>query len=211
MHSVKTTRCSLATFIDEPGLYELVSGSKLPAAKKFLDWVFPQASPPIRKYGQYKLFDNPNNHMFKIENETDLHTKVVQYIRRFYSGTILIGGFGENQDTDTKRINSWKKGYQKGQPDIIIMNNHMNYSGFCIRFKSPTNNYQVSEAYLEMKGKYKEDGYKFIISIDYDRIIVRIYNYMKGLRLPCPHCSHRGFSSQDTFKSRLKVIHRTEK
>ena len=83
--------------------------------------------------------------MFRIENETDLHTKVVQYIRQFYSGAILIAGFGENQD-DTKRINSWKKGYQKGQPDIIIMNNNMNYSGFCIRFKSPTNNYQVSEA-----------------------------------------------------------------
>ena len=132
--------------------------------KNSRDWVFPQASPSIRKYGQYKLFDNPNNHMFRIENETDLHTKVVQYIRQFYSGAILIAGFGENQD-DTKRINSWKKGYQKGQPDIIIMNNHMNYSGFCIRFKSPTNNYQVSEAQLEMKGKYKENGYKFIISM----------------------------------------------
>lgn len=132
--------------------------------KNSRDWVFPQASPSIRKYGRCKLFDNPNNHMFKIENETDLHTKVVQYIRQFYSGAILIAGFGENQD-DTKRINSWKKGYQKGQTDIIIMNNHMNYSGFRIRFKSPTNNYQVSGAQLEMKGKYKENGYKFIISM----------------------------------------------
>ena len=62
--------------------------------KNSRDWVFPQASPSIRKYGQYKLFDNPNNHMFRIENETDLHTKVVQYIRQFYSGAILIAGFG---------------------------------------------------------------------------------------------------------------------
>lgn len=47
--------------------------------------------------------------MFKIENETDLHCKVVQYIRGFYPETIMTAGLGENQDTATKRINSWKK------------------------------------------------------------------------------------------------------
>ena len=93
MHSVETTRCSLATFIDEPGLYELVFGSKLPAAKKFRDWLFPQASPSIRKYGQYKLFDNPNNHMFKIENETDLFT----YQSCAVHQTVLFRGY----------LNSW--------------------------------------------------------------------------------------------------------
>lgn len=60
--------------------------------------------------------------MFKKENETDLHCKVVQYIRRFYPEAIIVAGLGENQDTPAKRINSWKKGCQKGQPDIIIMN-----------------------------------------------------------------------------------------
>ena len=89
--------------------------------------------------------------MFKIENETDLHCKVVQYIRRFYPDAIIIAGLGENQDTSTKRINSWKKGYIKGQPDIIIMNEHKEYNGLCIEFKSPTNNYKTSEAQLEMK------------------------------------------------------------
>ena len=53
--------------------------------------------------------------MFKIENETDLHHKVVEYIKRFYPDAILIAGLGENQDTPTKRINSLKKGYMKGQ------------------------------------------------------------------------------------------------
>ena len=66
--------------------------------------------PSIRKYGQYKLFDNSDNNMFKIENETDLHYKVVQYISRFYPEAIIVAGRGENQDTSQKRINSWKKG-----------------------------------------------------------------------------------------------------
>lgn len=39
----------------------------------------------------------------------------------------------------------------KGQPDIMIMNYRNNHSGFCLEFKSPTNNYQISEAQKEMK------------------------------------------------------------
>ena len=37
--------------------------------------------PSIRKYGYYRLFNNPNTLIFKIENEYDVHTKVVQFIR----------------------------------------------------------------------------------------------------------------------------------
>ena len=59
------------TVINEPGIYELVFGSKLEFAKKFRQWVFNTVLPSIRKYGYYKLFDNPNNKMFKIENEMD--------------------------------------------------------------------------------------------------------------------------------------------
>ena len=51
--------------------------------------------PSIRKYGQYRLFNSPNNLVFKIESETDLHTKVVGYIRRFYPNALLIAGLGE--------------------------------------------------------------------------------------------------------------------
>ena len=53
------TRGKWCTFIDEAGFYELVFSSKLPTAKKFRDWVFTTVLPSIRRYGQYKLFDNP--------------------------------------------------------------------------------------------------------------------------------------------------------
>ena len=166
----ETRRWSETYFIDEAGFYELVCGSKLETAKKFRDWVLTQVLPSIRKYGQYKLFDNPNNHMFKIENEFDLHTKVVEYIRRFYPECILVATLGENQDTSCKRIDSWKQGYTKSSPDLLLMNYHKDYTG-CIEFKSPSNNYQISEAQKEMKKRYKENGYYFILSNDYDLII----------------------------------------
>ena len=79
--------------------------------------------------------------MFKIENETDLQCKEVPYIRRFYPEAIMTAGLGKNQDTRKKRTNSWRKGYMKGQPDTIIANYHKEYTGLCIEFKSPTNNY----------------------------------------------------------------------
>ena len=99
------------TFINEPGVYALVFGSKLPTDKKFQDWIFSTVLPSIHKYGQYKLFDSPWNKMIMIGNETDLHYRVVSLIRRYYPGSILVAGLGENQDTDDKRLNSYQKGY----------------------------------------------------------------------------------------------------
>ena len=175
--------------INESRFYSLIFSSKLESAKKFKHWVTSKVLPSIRKYGQYKLFDNPNNNMFKIENETDLHCKVVHYIRRFYPKAIIVAGLDELQDTCSKRINSWKKGYIKGQPDIMIMNYHNHCSGFCIEFKSRTNNYQVREAQKEMKKRYKKNGFYFMISNDYDLITKYIHIYMEGVRIPCKHCN----------------------
>ena len=84
-YPVKTTgQVHWSTFINESGFYSLVLSPKLETAEEFKHWVTSQVLPSIRKYGQYKLFDNPNNlNMFKIENKTDLQCKEVQYIRRF--------------------------------------------------------------------------------------------------------------------------------
>lgn len=76
---------------NESGFYSLILSSKLESAKKFKHWVTSPVLTSNRKYGQYKLFDNPSSNMFKIiENETDLHYKGVQYIRRFHSNAILL-------------------------------------------------------------------------------------------------------------------------
>ena len=106
-YPVKTKgRVRWSTFINESGFYSLVLSSKLETAKKFKHCVTSLILPSIRKYGQYKLFDNPNNlNMFKIENKTDLQCKEVKYIRRFYPEAIMTAGLGKNQDTPKKRIN----------------------------------------------------------------------------------------------------------
>ena len=97
-----------------------------------------------------------------IGNETNLHYKVVDLIRRYYPDSILVGGLGENQDTEDKRLDSYKKGYTRGQPDLMVLDYHKDYKGLCIEFKSPTNNYHVSEVWnaiydKKITCKYEEE------------------------------------------------------
>ena len=198
---------SMCTYINESGFYSLVLSSKLETAKKFKKFVTSEVLPSIRKYGYYKLFDNPNNKMFKIENEMDLHSKVVNLIRNFYPDAIMVPGLGENQDTPEKRINSWKKGYLRGQPDLMILNYHKDFNGLCIEFKSPTNYYEISDAQKEMKERYKRNWYKFILSNDYDYICKRLHKYMDGVRIPCKYCT-RAFINKEKLEIHYKVIHK---
>ena len=198
------------TFVNESGFYSLVLSSKLESAKKFKHWVTSQVLPTIRKYGQYKLFDSPWNKMITIGSETALHYKVVDLIRKYYPDSILVAGLGENQDIEDKRLDSYKKGYMRGQPDLMVLDYHKDYKGLCIEFKSPTNNYHVSEAQKEMKKKYVNNGYAFILSNDYDKISKNIHDYMKGIRVPCKYCI-KHFYNKDTLEMHYKVIHRIEK
>ena len=81
-----------------------------------------------------------NTLTFKIENEIDLHVKVVSFLKKRYPRSLFTVTLGENQDTVHKRIDSFKKGYLRGSPDLIINNLHKHYTGFCIEFKSPKAN-----------------------------------------------------------------------
>ena len=145
-----------------------------------------------------------------IGNETDLHYKVVQLIRNYYPDSTLVAGLGENQDTEDKRLDSYKKGYQRGQPDLMILDYHKYYKGLCIEFKSPTNNYCVTESQLKMKEKYCNNEYAFILSNDYDNISKLIHKYMAGVRIPCEYCT-KAFRNKITLKNHYKVIHRIKK
>ena len=201
---------SMCTYINESGFYSLVLSSKLETAKKFKRWITSEVLPSLRKYGQYKLFDSPWNKMIMISNEKELHYKIVNLIRNYYPNAILVAGLGENQDTEEKRLDSWKKGYECGTPDLMILNYHIDYKGLCIEFKSPTNNYEVSESQLKMKEKYKKNNYAFVLSNDYDSISKKIHKYMAGVRIPCEFCP-KAFCSSKTLATHYKIFHRIEK
>ena len=85
----------------------------------------------IQKTGRYDYcIDHKYNNMltFKIENEMDLHVEVVSFLKKRYPHSLFTVTLGENQDTVHKRIDSFKKGYLRGSPDLIINNLHKHYT-----------------------------------------------------------------------------------
>ena len=194
-------------FINESGLYSLIFSSKLESAKKFKRWVTSVVLPSVRKYGYYRIFSNNKNQAFKIEDEYDLHTKVVSYIRRFHDKAIITAGLGELQDTSNKRIQSYKKGYMKGQPDLLIQNHHKIYSGMCIEFKTPLGKGVVSKEQEELLRRYEDNGYKCLISNDYDLIVIEINKYMRDVRVICKFCGTK-FINRKTLGNHYKGFHR---
>ena len=167
--------------------------------------------PSLRKTGTY--FCNDMNHKynemlaFKIKNETDLHTKVVSFIRRRFPNSIFHARLGENQDTINKRIDSFRKGYLRGSCDLTILNLHERYSGLALGFKNPNTRGIMSEDQSKMMRQYYLNGFKTLVSNDYNRIINDILEYFKDVRMKCTFCP-RKFISYESIKKHIKGFHK---
>ena len=197
-------------YVNESGLYSLVLRSKLESAKAFKRWVTSQVLPSIRKTGRYDYcIDHKYNNAltFKIENEMDLHVKVVSFLKKRYPHSLFTVTSGENQDTVHKRIDSFKKGYLRGSPDLIINNLHKHYTGFCIEFKSPKGNGVLSPDQSMILLQYQNNGFKTLVSNDYDQIIEQIIEYFRDVRILCSYCPRRFISSQ-SLKNHINGFHK---
>ena len=144
---------------------------------------------------------------FKIENEMDLHVKVVSFIKKRYPHSLLVSSLGENQDSLYKRIDSYKKGYLRGSPDLIINNLHKPYTGFAIEFKNPNGKGVLSPDQSMMLQQYQNNGFKTLVSNDYDYIIEQLIEYFRDVRRKCSYCPRRFISSQ-SIKNHIKSFHK---
>ena len=197
-------------FINESGLYSLILRSKLESAKEFKRWVTKDVLPSIRKTGRYDCcIDHKYNNTltFKIENEMDLHVKVVSFLKKRYPHSLFTVTLGENQDTVHKRIDSFKKGYLRGSPDLIINNLYKHYTGFCIEFKSPKGNGVLSPDQSMILLQYETNGFKTLVSNDYDHIIEQVIEYFRDVRIKCPYCPRKFISSQ-SLRNHIKGFHK---
>ena len=88
-----------AIFVNESGLYSLILQSKLESAKVFKRWVTKDVLPSIQKTGRYDYcMDHKYNNTLtiKIENEMDLHVKVVSFLKKRYPHSLFTVTLGEN-------------------------------------------------------------------------------------------------------------------
>ena len=167
--------------------------------------------PSIRKTGRYSYDDMNHKYndclTFKIVNETDLHTKVVSFLKKRYPHSIFSTGLGENQDSVNKRIDSFKKGYLHGSFDLIIHDLHKHYTGLAIELKNPNGRGLMSDDQSKMLRQYQNNGFKTLISTDYDYIIEQLIEYFRDVRIMCSYCPRRFISSQ-SLKSHIKSFHK---
>ena len=199
-------------YINESGLYTLIFTSKLESAKVFMKWVTSEILPSIRKTGSYVMptdvghkFNNALT--FRIENETDLHVKVVSFLKKRFPYSIFVAPLGENQDTSIKRIDSFNKGYIKGTPDLIINNLQRYYTGFATEFKTPKGYGTLSNEQSNILFHYQLNGFKTLVSNGYDHIIEQIIEYFRDVRIKCLYCPRRFIGSQ-LLRNHIKGFHK---
>ena len=195
-------------YLNESSLYSLIFGSKLEKTKSFKRWATKDVLPSIQKTGRYDYCINHkynNTLTFKIENETDLHVKVVSFLKKRYPHSLFTVTLGENQDTVCKRIESFKKGYLGGSPDLVINNLHKNYTGLCIELKNPNSRGVLSHDQSMMLQQYQNSGFKTLLSNDYDHIIEQLIEYFRDVRILCSHCPRRFISSQ-SLKNHIRAF-----
>ena len=177
-------------------------------AKQFKHWVTSEVLPSIRKTGTYSI---PLVPQVKITNEFELHTKVVQFIRNYFDHPLLIPGLGELQSTYKTRHEAYLKGYRGGQPDILLLNDHIDYRGFAIELKTPMNTGRLKENQKLFLNELKLNGYKTLVSNDYDLILFELMEYFKGVRYSCEYCNcSRKYKSASTRDKHYKYFHRIE-
>ena len=168
-------------YLNESGVYELVFQSTKPEAVRFREWIVEDILPEIRKTGRYVRHEQ-----MSLMNETDLHYKVVDFIRKFFVEAILVPGLGELQDTEAKRLDAWSKGYKGGQPDILILNRTRNASGLAIELKTPLGSGANSVKQSAFQQALRNNKYDILLSNSYDEIVVKIIEYREAARRCVP-------------------------
>lgn len=101
------------------------------------------------------------------------------FIRKFYPDVIIIAGLGENQDTSEKRIDSARKGYLKGQPDILIVSPYSGYTGFAIELNIPKGWGLLSNTQKGVLTRLEAQKFKTLVSNDYDEVVRELCLYFE--------------------------------
>ena len=198
------------SYLTESGLYYLLMRSNKKEAQDFQIWICEDVIPTIRKTGEYKMNHKYSKKLtFNIQNEDDLHSKVVQFIKKRFPNSLFTTTLGEMQDTSQKRLKAWRLGYLAGSPDLVINNLNKKYTGFAIEFKSPTGKGCASDAQVKMLKKYDQNGFKTLISNDYDEIVEQVLEYFKDVRIACKYCSRR-FKDENSLLCHHKGFHKIE-
>ena len=152
--------------------------SKQPAAEGFQRWIYEEVMPSLRKDGSYNT--QTRNQQVQLINESDLHYKVVEFVRKRYPDVLIIAGLGELQDSSSKRIDAWRKRYTKGQPDLMLaVKGPGRKVGLALELKSPGWHNEASEHQKAFLQKLEEQGWQILVSNSYEDILFTVRDFLE--------------------------------
>ena len=153
----------------------------------------------------------PITRTIHLQSENDLHHKVVDFAKTFYPNALIVPGLEELQDAQWKRLSAWRKGYVRGQPDLLRLNHNSSYDGLGFESKSPTGQGVFKGDQEIWADRLASHNWKVVVSNDYDQIIFEITTYFRTSKLTCQVCGkwsrhmdkhtlrHEGWSSRPHF------------
>ena len=109
--------------------------------------------------------------------------------------SLKFAGYSNLLNGDTLKMSNLKL----SQPGV--------YAGFCIEFKSPKGNGVLSPDQSMILSQYKNNGFKTLVSNDYDHIIEQVIEYFRDVRIKCSYCPTR-FISYQSLKNHIKGFHK---
>jgi hypothetical protein len=92
----------------------------------------------------------------------------------------VAAGLGELQRESDQRIEAWRKGYQKGQPDLLILAHSGDFSGLAIELKTPTGQGVVSPEQQSWLDDLGRAGFQTLVSNDLLCVIGVIEAFLRG-------------------------------
>jgi hypothetical protein len=168
----------------------LISRSDKPEAKVFMDWVWSEVLPKIRKTGTYSLPGHYSSNVISwkevreiaIGREDALHYGIIEHIRNAYPDAVTTPGLGEHLQTSHQRMDSSLKGYIAGHPDIMVIRGlpNGNQDVFAIELKNPNGKGRLSEKQMEYhEHLWSQCHVKTIVSSSYNEVIVALEEHYK--------------------------------
>ena len=118
---------------------------------------------------------------------------------------ILIPGLGEHQTTSNLRINSYVKGYRRGQPDLLILNKHKKYNGLALEFKHPGGKGRTSDDQEAFLNDLERNNYLTLVCDKFEQAMMTVVNYNRELVFKCDKTG-RYFNSLESLERHQRLM-----
>ena len=144
--------------------------------------------PPLRQCNDSAATQRIFRNQLVVLTEADLHCTLVAETRKTWPAALLVPGIGELPEAGQRRLQAWKMGYTRGQPDIMILNPSGEHRGLAVEFKHPGFDPSPNDDQLAFHVRLRAFGWKVLVCNDVFVGLREIDAYMRACKVSCECC-----------------------